>query len=514
MEDENKIDIIGIYEVDGDKITIKDYDKKRDVFEIKYKNKETNSIETKQLYADTLEFSDVLELYEEKLTKMLKNVNEKIKPYFKSIETTKFMLLVPLFFVAYVSGLFTLYVPVEKIISIFWKSAILSFFVGIPIAETKFYYSPFWVKKYVKNEDLVKSFTKIYNQLTRIKSIHSYYQNVFIALYKKKIKEEKKARKPKSRREIKKEMEEAYKKEKELHELYLKNNPRPAPFPQYTTAEMIEYMYPKSLDDAIYIERNVISENAKKRIKDFQTYKSLPELTRRHYYRMARQHGMHLTSDLLSKKIEDLACLRDESNFEMFSIAEYYNQSLRIDGESKIIPNYIHTKYGNYILDSSGNVIKVEVSKSAESYFLDEQRSRREKKQNARFKIASEKKLIEQQIQRRIKEFHLYIDLSEPERIRYYRLAKENRFNSDNILRSYDLNDLCDDNLKKTFQRFAVGEFKTHSIHASGNTQELNKIKPSEIVTDYGTYHIDSSGKVVRIDNEYGVECKDNEKRR
>lgn len=90
------MNITNITKISGEKVKLKDYDSKREVYEITYKDLEGNT-RTMQVYADSLKFKDMLDSYRDKLSKVLAVVKKDIKPFFNRVKKRRNILAIPLY---------------------------------------------------------------------------------------------------------------------------------------------------------------------------------------------------------------------------------------------------------------------------------------------------------------------------------------------------------------------------------------------------------------------------------
>lgn len=190
------MDIINMYMVSGEQVTLKDYDQKREVYEIKYRDKE--GIKTKQLYADTKEFKEAFETYEAKLERVFASVKKDVEPFFQKAYLKRNLIASPGYLAFILSLAFSAFQPPEVIgipvllggIAVGGASFILA---NAPIISKG--YTIDNVKRYVTDENVSKAFENIFKKLYFAKKIGKKYSEVFAEIDRKTQLEEEKSKK-------------------------------------------------------------------------------------------------------------------------------------------------------------------------------------------------------------------------------------------------------------------------------------------------------------------------------
>ncbi|MCI5701479.1 MAG: hypothetical protein MR266_01710 [Erysipelotrichaceae bacterium] len=165
------MNITNITKISGEKVKLKDYDSKREVYEITYKDLEGNT-RTMQVYADSLKFKDMLDSYRDKLSKVLAVVKKDIKPFFNRVKKRRNILAIPLYVYALAVIVFFCMQPPEIIAMPFLVSLFPVGGILIAINED-IDYTINNVKNYVADENVVNSFLKVCKQLGYANKINS-----------------------------------------------------------------------------------------------------------------------------------------------------------------------------------------------------------------------------------------------------------------------------------------------------------------------------------------------------
>ncbi len=165
------MNITNITKISGEKVKLKDYDSKREVYEITYKDGDGNN-RTMQVYADSLKFKDMLDSYRSKLSKVLAVVKKDIEPFFKKIINRRNKLAIPVYVYAGAVIAFLCMQPPEILAMPFFVS--LFPVGGILMAVNKdIEYTISNVKKYVADENVVNAFLKVCKQLGYVNKINN-----------------------------------------------------------------------------------------------------------------------------------------------------------------------------------------------------------------------------------------------------------------------------------------------------------------------------------------------------
>lgn len=165
------MNITNITKISGEKVKLKDYDSKREVYEITYKDLEGNT-RTMQVYADSLKFKDMLDSYRSKLSKVLAVVKKDIEPFFDKVKKRRNKFALPVY-LATIPVFFTLVLQPPELIAMA-LSFYLLFAGGVALAINQdIEYTTSNVKNYVADENVVNSFLKVCKQLGYANKINS-----------------------------------------------------------------------------------------------------------------------------------------------------------------------------------------------------------------------------------------------------------------------------------------------------------------------------------------------------
>lgn len=182
------MNVTNITKISGEKVKLKDYDSKREVYEITYKDGEGNN-RTMQVYADSLKFKDMLDSYKNKLSKALAVVKKDIDPFFKKIINRRNKFALPVY-LATIPVFFILVLQPPELIAMA-LSFYLLFAGGVALAVNQdIEYTTSNVKKYVDDENVVNAFLKVCKQLGYANKINNELTPTFERLAEVEAKEE------------------------------------------------------------------------------------------------------------------------------------------------------------------------------------------------------------------------------------------------------------------------------------------------------------------------------------
>ena len=183
------MNITNITKISGEKVKLKDYDSKREVYEITYKDGEGNN-RTMQVYADSLKFKDMLDSYRSKLSKVLAVVKKDIEPFFNRVKKRRGKWATPLYVYAGLVIVFLCMQPPEILAMPFFVSLLPVAGIFMTVNQD-IEYTISNVKKYVDDENVVNAFLKVCKQLGYANKINNELTPTFERLVEEEAREEK-----------------------------------------------------------------------------------------------------------------------------------------------------------------------------------------------------------------------------------------------------------------------------------------------------------------------------------